>query len=68
MTFIKLSVLFLEAFSPPETAWLIIGTGLRIMQNNGVHRKSFSKEQSVENELWKRAFWSVFHCETGVGS
>ena len=59
MTFAKLTALFLETYSPPETPWLIIGTGLRIMQDSGVHRKFFSKKQSLEKELWKRAFWSV---------
>jgi len=59
MTLAKLSALFLETYSPPETPWLIIGTGLRIMQDSGVHRKFFSKKQSLEKELWKRAFWLV---------
>ena len=59
MTLAKLSAQFLESYSPPETPWLIIGTGLRIMQNSGVHRKSFSKRHSLEEELWKRAFWSA---------
>jgi len=62
ITFAKLSALFLENYSPIETPWLIIGTGLRIMQDNGVHRKFFSKKQPLEKELWKRAFWLVpFH-------
>ena len=62
MTIAKLSALFLESYSPPETQWLVVGTGLRILQASGVHRKSFSKKQALETELWKRAFWSVlFH-------
>jgi hypothetical protein len=65
MTFAKLSALFLETYSPPETPWLIIGTGLRIMQDSGVHRKFFSKKRSLEEELWKRAFWSVLFCGRG---
>lgn len=60
VTIVKLSASFLDSYSPLETPWLIIGTGLRIMQDSGVHRKSFSKKQSLEKELWKRAFWSVF--------
>lgn len=58
-TFAKLSALFLENYSPLETSWLIIGTGLRVMQDSGVHRKFFSKEKALETELWKRAFWLV---------
>ncbi|KAF9646992.1 hypothetical protein BDM02DRAFT_2831037 [Thelephora ganbajun] len=52
-----LAALFLEGYSPPETSWVVIGTGLRVMQDSGVHRKFFSEQQSLENELWKRAFW-----------
>jgi hypothetical protein len=66
MKFLKLSVIFLEAYSPPETSWLITGTGLRIMQSNGAHRKSFSRKQLIEKELWKRAFWSVVANEIGI--
>lgn len=33
------------------------------MQDRGVHRKVFSKKQSLENELWKRAFWWIIHRE-----
>jgi len=49
--------MFLDGYSPPETPWLILGTGLRVMQDSGVHRKLFSKKRSLEKELWKRAFW-----------
>ena len=59
MTITKLTAMFLESYSPPETSWLIIGTGLRVMQDSGVHRKFFSKKRPLERELWKRAFWSV---------
>ena len=59
VTVAKLSALFLDAYSPAVTPWLIIGTGLRIMQDSGVHRKFFSRKGSLEKELWKRAFWSV---------
>ncbi|KAF9778891.1 fungal-specific transcription factor domain-containing protein [Thelephora terrestris] len=52
-----LAALFLEGYSPPETPWVLIGVGLRVMQDNGVHRKFFSEKQTLENELWKRAFW-----------
>ena len=57
LTLQKLAALFLEGYSPPETSWLVIGVGLRVMQDSGVHRKFFSGKESLENELWKRAFW-----------
>ena len=59
----KLSALFLEGYSPPETPWMVIGVGLRVMQDSGVHRKFFSERQSLESELWKRAFWRVILCQ-----
>jgi len=62
MSLEKLSACFLDGYSPPETPWLILGTGLRVMQDSGVHRKSFSKKRLLEKELWKRTFWLVFLC------
>jgi hypothetical protein len=53
----KLTALFLEYYCPPSSVWLVIGLGLSIMQENGVHRKSFSATSVLERELWKRAFW-----------
>ena len=35
----------------------MVGTGLRVMQGVGVHRRSFTGSKTVENELWKRCFW-----------
>ncbi|KAF9778871.1 fungal-specific transcription factor domain-containing protein [Thelephora terrestris] len=52
-----LTALFLEYYCPPSSVWLVIGLGLSIMQENGVHRKTFSATSVLERELWKRAFW-----------
>ncbi|KAG8689573.1 hypothetical protein FRC11_001853 [Ceratobasidium sp. 423] len=38
-------------------AWNTIGIGIRLMQDVGVHRKKST--QSLENELFKRCFWSM---------
>lgn len=54
-----LTVVFLEGYSPPDTVWTVIAVGLRIMQDTGVHRKSFSSQKVLETELWKRSFWTL---------
>ena len=35
----------------------MVGIGLRVMQDVGVHRHNRTQERTVENELWKRCFW-----------
>jgi hypothetical protein len=35
----------------------MVGIGLRVMQDVGVHRRTFAGKETVENELWKRCFW-----------
>ena len=37
------AALFLEGCSPPETSWVVVGVGLRVVQESGVHRKLFSE-------------------------
>ncbi|KAF9643134.1 hypothetical protein BDM02DRAFT_3192157 [Thelephora ganbajun] len=54
-----LTAMFLEGYSPPDVAWMIVAVGLRVMQDTGVHRKSFSSQKMLETELWKRSFWSL---------
>ena len=53
----KLAACFLDGFSPPQGPWAIVGIGLRVMQDVGIHRRARTGKQSVENELWKRCFW-----------
>lgn len=53
----KLAACFLDGFSPPQGPWAMAGIGLRVMQDVGVHRRAYTKKQTVENELWKRCFW-----------
>ncbi|KAF9778873.1 fungal-specific transcription factor domain-containing protein [Thelephora terrestris] len=54
-----LSALFLEGYSPPDKIWVVVSVGLTIMQDVGVHRKSFSSQKTIETELWKRSFWTL---------
>ncbi|KAK7034653.1 Gypsy retrotransposon integrase-like protein 1 [Paramarasmius palmivorus] len=54
----SLSVFYLQSTSTPEAAWTIVGLGIRFAQEMGVHRrKANSTKPTVEEELWKRAFW-----------
>lgn len=37
---------------------MIVGTGLRLAQDIGIHRKKvYGTSLTVQDELWKRAFW-----------
>jgi len=36
-----------------------ISLGLRLAQDVGAHRKKPAENATIEDELWKRAYWSV---------
>ncbi|TFK89351.1 hypothetical protein K466DRAFT_584659, partial [Polyporus arcularius HHB13444] len=49
---------FLQGTSAPQACWTIIGVGIRMAQDVGAHRKKvYSASPTVEEELWRRAFW-----------
>ncbi|RDB24752.1 Cutinase transcription factor 1 alpha [Hypsizygus marmoreus] len=54
---ICLSLLYLHGTSQPEACWVMAGIGIRYAQEVGAHRRRSTSVPSVENELWKRAFW-----------
>jgi hypothetical protein len=44
--------------SAPQACWTIVGIGIRLAQDVGAHRrKAYSHKPTVDEELWKRAFW-----------
>jgi hypothetical protein len=46
--------------SAPQACWTIVGIGIRLAQDVGAHRrKAYGHKPTVEEELWKRAFWYV---------
>ena len=49
------------AMSPvPHALHSVIGYGIRLAKDLGVHRRgTYSSQLTVEDELKKRAFWSV---------
>ncbi|GLB45768.1 putative fungal specific transcription factor [Lyophyllum shimeji] len=58
LQFYCLSVMFLQGSSAPQSCWTMIGIGIRLAQDVGAHRRKFEREHlTVEDELWKRAFW-----------
>lgn len=49
--------MFFFGASASYGTWTVVGTGIRMMQDVGAHRKK--SHQSLENELYKRCFWHV---------
>ncbi|KAI0319726.1 fungal-specific transcription factor domain-containing protein [Amylostereum chailletii] len=57
----SLGCTFLQGCSAPQACWTLCGFGIRVAQDVGAHRrKVYSATPTVENELWKRAFWILF--------
>ncbi|KAI5118928.1 hypothetical protein M0805_003752 [Coniferiporia weirii] len=60
LQFCSLGAMFLRGSSIHPAGWVVIGTGLRKAMDVGAHRKKvYSPKPSIENELWKRAFWML---------
>ncbi|KAF8150167.1 fungal-specific transcription factor domain-containing protein [Crassisporium funariophilum] len=58
LQFYCLSVQFLQGSSAPQSCWTMVGIGIRLAQDVGAHRrKVHTHTLTVEDELWKRAFW-----------
>ncbi|KAJ4467872.1 fungal-specific transcription factor domain-containing protein [Lentinula aciculospora] len=54
-------VFFMQATSTPEICWILVSIGVRFAQDVGAHRrKQDNVKPTVENELWKRAFWMLY--------
>ncbi|KAF9241629.1 fungal-specific transcription factor domain-containing protein [Melanogaster broomeanus] len=52
--------MFLRGTAFHPVGWLFISIGLRKAQDVGAHRKKiYGDKPSVEEELWKRAFWML---------
>ncbi|KAF9064495.1 fungal-specific transcription factor domain-containing protein [Rhodocollybia butyracea] len=71
LQFYALSIQFLQGSSAPQSCWTMVGIGIRLAQDVGAHRRKPMKVSTVEDELWKRAFW-VLVCmdrmfSTGLG-
>ncbi|KAF8601072.1 hypothetical protein BDV93DRAFT_524969 [Ceratobasidium sp. AG-I] len=52
-----LAIVFLHGSSAYHSCWLVLGIGIRLAQDIGAHRRK--ETISIENELYKRTFWSL---------
>ncbi|KAI9063836.1 hypothetical protein FKP32DRAFT_1592070 [Trametes sanguinea] len=56
--------IYIQGTTAPQTTWVLIGIGIRKALDVGAHRKSMYKtEPNVEDELWRRAFWTLMFLE-----
>ncbi|KAI0819576.1 fungal-specific transcription factor domain-containing protein [Trametes gibbosa] len=61
-----LATLYMQTTILPHCSWIMIGVGLRKAMDIGAHRKSMYKAKpTVEDELWRRAFWVLVVLEWG---
>lgn len=57
---VQLACLFLQGCSAPQSCWMMVGVGLRLVQDVGRHRKRmYNNTDLAEAEQWRRAFWFV---------
>ncbi|KAK0455542.1 fungal-specific transcription factor domain-containing protein [Desarmillaria tabescens] len=56
-----LSVFYVQGCAAPHTSWTLVGTGIRMAQDLGAHRRHSRPGQprNAEEELLKRAFWVI---------
>ncbi|KAJ3852882.1 fungal-specific transcription factor domain-containing protein [Lentinula lateritia] len=53
--------IFMGATTTPEVCWILISTGIRLLQDVGAHRRRASDTKPTwETESWKRAFWFMY--------
>jgi hypothetical protein len=55
----QLSAFYLLGTSTTHVAWPLIGLGIRLAQENGLHRRHGKQKHTLEDELSKRVFWLV---------
>ncbi|KAF7358847.1 Zn(2)-C6 fungal-type domain-containing protein [Mycena sanguinolenta] len=63
---ICLSIQFVEG-SAQQGAWTLVGIGIRMAQEMGVHRRQLGKH-TLEAELWRRAFWVLVAYDRAVST
>ncbi|KAK0448797.1 fungal-specific transcription factor domain-containing protein [Armillaria borealis] len=56
-----LSVFYVQGCAAPHASWTLVGTGIRMAQDLGAHRRHSRPGQprNAEEELLKRAFWVI---------
>ncbi|KAJ3992928.1 fungal-specific transcription factor domain-containing protein [Lentinula boryana] len=62
-----LAYVYLRNTNMIDSVWLLIGIGLRLAVDRGIHRLKPGKARTVENELYIRAFWMLRNADTMQG-
>lgn len=70
LQFICLFSQFMLGSSAASVGWTLAGIGLRLAQEAGIHQRQAtgSTPNTVEGELWKRAFWCLMFIDRVVSS
>ncbi|KAI9429440.1 fungal-specific transcription factor domain-containing protein [Lactarius psammicola] len=64
-----LAVVYANGSLPPQESWIMVGIGLRLAQDVGAHRRQPPNARpTVEDELWKRAFWVLLMLDIWTSS
>ncbi|EIW84600.1 hypothetical protein CONPUDRAFT_163679 [Coniophora puteana RWD-64-598 SS2] len=64
-----LSAFYVQGTWTPQSCWTIVGVGIRLAQEVGAHRrKVYGRRPTVEDELWKRAFWILVSLDRAYSS
>ncbi|KAF9491781.1 hypothetical protein BDN71DRAFT_1497859 [Pleurotus eryngii] len=64
LQFYSLAVFYYQGTANPQACWLMSGIGMRYAQEVGAHRRTSKVDRpTVQDELWKRAFWSLFFAD-----
>lgn len=60
---------FMLGSTVPHMCWTIASIGLRLSEEAGIHRrKAKHAKPSVEDELWKRAFWTLVYLDRQISA
>ncbi|KAF8894329.1 fungal-specific transcription factor domain-containing protein [Gymnopilus junonius] len=66
----SLHVMFAQTSETPHGVWAEIGLALRLAQDVGAHRRRRKGDvlRTAEDELWKRAFWTIISLDRTISS
>ncbi|KAF9074634.1 fungal-specific transcription factor domain-containing protein [Rhodocollybia butyracea] len=59
---------FLSSTTVADACWPLVGLGLRLAQERGIHRSKPGKPRTPESEQWLRAFWCLNGLDILIGS
>ncbi|KAJ8076398.1 Gypsy retrotransposon integrase-like protein 1 [Marasmius tenuissimus] len=63
-----LAVPWLKSCTYSYASWTLLGLGIRLAQDVGVHNPRIQRSPNAEDELWKRAFFILLYYERTMGS